>query len=376
MQTRSRRFARAYALGVMLSGVLFASSCAPTRGDEYLAKVAAAKRAQSAGRLTEAADAYRDAALLAKLPRDELFCMYLAGVTRISANDLETARKQLRQVTREPYVAQAQYYLATIDEREHLVEAAQRGFEHVVATYPAHGVARSALYRVLEHRDQTQGEAATIAYLEHVEAQAPTSDLIEVIAYQRGKREVRLGLHAKAKATFLAIADKFPYPKGVHFDDALALASELDEQAGAYASAIALLRRMLQEREVSSVMGTYERPRFAASALKIAELTERSGAPLRAAEAYEAFVDVFTTSTRRDDALVEAARIFAANAQPDRACAALRKLVTLFPDSRYVPCSSERCPAIKRPARSKAPATCRAYLTTPRAGTDRDAPSD
>jgi outer membrane protein assembly factor BamD (BamD/ComL family) len=366
---RARGFSCLRALGAMLTCVLFAGACAPTRGDEYLAKVAAAKRAQSAGRLTEAANAYRDAAVLAKLPRDELFCMYLAGVTRISADDLDGARAQLRRVTREPYVAQAQYYLAIIDEREQHVDAAQRGFEHVVATYPAHGVARSALYRVLAYRERSQGDAATVAYLEQLEAQAPESDLIEVIAYQRGKREVRLGQLAKAKATFLAIADKFPYPKGVHFDDALALASELEEQVGAYANAIALLSRMLKEREVSSVMGTYERPRFAAAALKIAELTERSGSPSRAAEAYEAFVDVFTTSTRRDDALIDAARIYAANAQPDRACRALRKLVTLFPDSRYVPCSTDRCPTIKRPAHSKAPAICHAYLSAPRAAT-------
>ena len=41
------------------------------------------------------------------------------------------------------------------------------------------------------------------------------------------------------------------------------------------------------------------------------------------------------------------------------------RLATLkddFPDSRYVPCVTVKCPSLKRPAKSKAPTTCHEYL--------------
>jgi hypothetical protein len=44
-------------------------------------------------------------------------------------------------------------------------------------------------------------------------------------------------------------------------------------------------------------------------------------------------------------------------------CDRLSTLASDFPDSRYVPCAMERCPGIKRPSKSKAPATCHGYLT-------------
>jgi outer membrane protein assembly factor BamD (BamD/ComL family) len=64
----------------------------------------------------------------------------------------------------------------------------------------------------------------------------------------------------------------------------------------------------------------------------------------------------------RDDALWREAELWRKDGDASTACDRLATLAGDFPDSRYVPCASLRCPAIKRGAKSKAPATCHDYL--------------
>ena len=70
----------------------------------------------------------------------------------------------------------------------------------------------------------------------------------------------------------------------------------------------------------------------------------------------------FSTSTMRDDALWREAELWRKDGDTGTACDRLATLTSDFPDSRYVPCTSLRCPSVKRPAKSKAPATCHEYL--------------
>lgn len=341
---------------------LMLAGCAPNRGDEYVQKLAEAKRAQSAGRASEAAADYDAAANLAKVPRDRVFCTYLAGLAYASVGNDVQALAHLRAVDDESYSAVAHYRIAEIALRRGNEADGFAALQGVVDHYPSHGVARSALYRILAKKDGEEGPATSARYLARLYAHAPQSDLAEVLLYQQAKRERLAGDTPGALTVFLKVANDYPYPKGVHFDDALAAASEIEEELGHIDLAIVDLQRMLNERESSHVMGSYERPRFAPSALRIAKLLEKKGDSRGAADAFFAFYKDFASSTDRDDALWKAADIWQKLGEPERACSLRAELAHTFTDSRYVPCATVRCPFIERPKGSKAPNECRDYL--------------
>ncbi|MBN9161466.1 MAG: tetratricopeptide repeat protein, partial [Myxococcales bacterium] len=153
-------------------------------------------------------------------------------------------------------------------------------------------------------------------------------------------------------------------PGGAYFDDALYRASEMEEKLGRPREAIAHLERMLSFRESSSTMGSYERPRYSSAILRIATLyEERLGDRAKARETLHRLYADFKTSTLRDDALWHEAELWQKDGDKETACNRLSTLASDFPDSRYVPCAVERCPSIKRPSKSKAPKSCRDYLS-------------
>ena len=160
------------------------------------------------------------------------------------------------------------------------------------------------------------------------------------------------------------MATKFPYPFGGFNDDALYRAAEIEEKLGRPQEAIALLERLLSQREVSSFLGSYERPRYLPAILRIAQIYATSSNDRAKARAtlHRLYTD-FTTSTMRDDALWREAELWRKDGDAKHGVrVASRRSTDDFPDSRYVPCASLRCPSIKRPAKSKAPATCHEYL--------------
>ena len=75
----------------------------------------------------------------------------------------------------------------------------------------------------------------------------------------------------------------------------------------------------------------------------------------------------------RDDALWREAELWRKDGDTSTACDRLATLASDFPDSRYVPCTSLRCPSVKRPAKSKAPATCHEYLLRETSASDAEA---
>jgi hypothetical protein len=152
-----------------------------------------------------------------------------------------------------------------------------------------------------------------------------------------------LGESTRAREAYLRVADRFPYPHGAYWDDALFHASECELRLGNAAGAIALLERMLAAREASHLSGSYERPRFADAAYRVAELyRDREHDSAAARRAFRGvFVD-YPFSTLRDDALWQEA-LLARAASEGAACAPLGLLVAQLPDSRYAPCAHEIC---------------------------------
>lgn len=349
-----------------LAAILLASACAPNRGDEYQRSLAAARRAHHAGRFGEAAEGFDRAAKEAKVPRDAVYMRYEAALARARAGDVARAASELRAIAAakppNAYSAQAAFKAAELairaDEPAGYAELAA-----VPLAFPDSGVAQVAVTRLARWDDEHGGPARAIERLDALAPKVAGREVEPTVLYERAKRLAVLGRTQEARDAMLAIADRWPYPFGAYFDDALYRASELEEKLGRVPEAVALLERLLSFRETSSFMGSYQRPRYVPALLRIADLYENAlGDRQKAREALHRLYSDFTTSTLRDDALWREAELWRRDGDTSKMCDRLATLVHDFPDSRYVPCASERCPSIRRPSKSEAPKTCHAYI--------------
>ncbi len=334
----------------------------------YATHFAAAERAESAGRYEEAARAYDAATTDATAPaRERDHARWLAGLMWLRAGDVAQGAAHLRAVAAgggqdapEAALRLARIHLAHGD------PAALDELDAVALRFSQSGAALQALRARLIQEDE-RGPEQALAYLHAIRAKldagGKTSELDDFVAYSAAERVARAGRTAEARDAFVAVAQKWPYPKA-YFDDALFRASELDEKLGRYQAAVDDLRRMLSVRESSTLPGSYDRPRFPAGAFRIAVLLrDRLGRPDEAHDAFVRFARDFDTSVLVDDALWNAAALERARGDADAACDDLADLVGARPDSRYVPCAVKQCKDIERPKESRAPKTCRAYIT-------------
>lgn len=357
--------ARSFALTSLTALALLAGCGGPSRGDAYLRSLAEARREHHDGRFELAASKFDEAAKTAKLPRDAVYARYEAALARARAGDVARAAAELRALatTKPPtaYSAQAAFKAAELARRNDQA-AGIRELEAVIVDFPESGVAQVALATVLRHDDESSPDVA-LAHLERLAPRVKGTKVEEKVLYERAKHLDALGRTEVARDAFIDVANKWPYPFGAFNDDALFRAGEMEEKLGRPKEAIALYERLLAQREVSSFMGTYERPRYLPAILRIAQLYEEKLNDRAKARAtlHRLYTD-HTTSTMRDDALWREAELWRKDGDTSTACDRLATLASDFPDSRYVPCTSVRCPSVKRPAKSKAPATCHEYL--------------
>lgn len=349
---------------MVLGAIGCGGSAAPTA---YAKSFARAERAESAGRFTEAAQGYDDASREASSPRDRDHARYLAGAALDRAGDRRGAAERFRTLADQPVAgedsAAAAYHLAQMRIEEGDEAGGFRAMDGVVRRFPSSGVARPALHRFVRHMDDEQGPAKTLDYLRSLEPSLGATERGEEIAYEIALRLALLDRNQEARDAFLSVATRWPYPFGALWDDSLFRASELDEKLGRYPEAIEDLERMLKERESSTVVGSYQRPRFAEAQMRVALLyRDRLHDRARArAELHRLYTD-FTTSTLRDRALWLEAAISREDGDAGSACSTLDTLIDDFPDSRFVPCAIVQCPSLRRPAKSKASATCHPYI--------------
>ncbi len=333
----------------------------------YARSFARAERAESAGRFAEAARSYDDASREAPSPRERDHARYLAGVVLDRAGDRSSAAERFRPLAEQPVPgedsAAAAYRLAEMRIEEGDDRGGFGAMDGVVRRFPSSGVARPALHRFVRHMDDEQGPARTLDYLRSLEPSLGGTERGEEIAYEIALRLAALDRTQEARDAFLSIATRWPYPFGALWDDSLFRASELDEKLGRYSEAIEDLERMLKERESSTVVGSYQRPRFGEAQMRVAILyRDRLHDHARArAELHRLYAD-FSTSTLRDRALWLEAAIARDDGDGGSACSTLETLIDDFPDSRFVPCAVDQCPGLHRPGKSKAPATCHPYI--------------
>jgi TolA-binding protein len=350
--------------------LLFLAACAPQRGASYDRALAEAVRAETHGRFREAAERYDAAAKEAKVPRDGAHARYLAATMVLRAGDLAEARTRFDTIaTAEPTTADsaiAAYHAAEMRIAAGDADGWSR-LEAFLHHFPDSGVARPGLHHLLRHEDELHGPAHTIERIRELQRSLGGTELGEALAYQIALRLTLLGQPQAARDAFVDVATRWPYPSGALFDDALFRASELDEKLGKYTDAIADLERMLEEREDTTLVGSYQRPRYGAAILRIATLyRDRLHDKERARDAFHRLYADFKTSPWRDDALWQEAELWREDGDTGTACARLATLADDFPDSRYIPCAMARCPRVKRSDKSRAPKTCHGYIERPR----------
>jgi tetratricopeptide (TPR) repeat protein len=360
-------WARLKASSWVLAVTLLAVACAPDRGPLYSADMARADDALGRHDDRTASTSFDEAAHDAKLPRDADHARYLAARALEDAHDDKAALARYDIIARrrpsQAEAADATYRAALLRIASGDPAVGWSAMEEVVTRFPGSGVARPALHRLVAHAEEEGGPSATLEMLHRLDAEVGKTERGEEVAYEAALALIRLGRTVEARDALVKVASTWPYPNGLLFDDALFRASLLDEALGRYEAALADLKSLLAARESSWLVGSYERPRYDAAELRIAELYEtRLHDDARARSALHTLYADFPTSLLRDKALFHEAELAAKDGDLAHRCDLLASLVHDFPDSRYVPCATERCPRLTAPDKSAAPKVCHAYI--------------
>jgi tetratricopeptide (TPR) repeat protein len=356
----------AIAARARVAALLTLAGCALTHGPAFDNAFAEAARAESAGRLDEAVQAYDRATASATRARDREQARWDAVDVQVRAGRIDDALARLDGIAREPaseHAAQAAYRAASL-RIEH--GDADRGWREMVLVprrFPTHGVAHVAVRRLIEHADEG-GLRAGLDALRALEKDLASTELAPLVAFLAAEHLEGLGEDDAAHDAYMRMADRWPYPFGGFFDDALWHASLLDEKLGRYTAAIDDLERMVAARETTTIIGTYERRQYVPAMLRIGALwRDRLHDRARARAAFHRLYTDFANSTARDDALWLEAELWRDDGDARTACDRLALLVREFPDSRYVPCATKQCTGLARAEKSAAPAECHPYIT-------------
>ncbi len=351
-----------------LSAMLACAGCGPSLGTPYDTAYAAAARAESAGRLAEALDAYDRAVTLGERKGD-------ADQARWAAIDvLEREARVADAVARLDAMArdgasvrqgQAAYRAAALRIDHGDADRGWRDMEQVPRKYPAGGVGHVAVRRLVAHADE-QGPRAGLDELTALERDLGKTELAELVAYLAADHLETLGDAQAARDAYADMADRWPYPQGAFFDGALWKASLLDEQLGRPRAAVSDLEKMVAARETTSLTGSYERKHYVPAMLRMGALyRDELGDHEKARATFHRLYTDFVHSTMRDDALWLEAALWRQDGEARTACDRLATLVREFPDSRYVPCATAQCEGLGRPKQSQAPRECHPYLERP-----------
>jgi TolA-binding protein len=326
--------------------------CGTVGGTPFVRAYAAGDRAYTAGRFAEAAQAYEEAAKIAERDRDKEEALFAAADSLYRGGDEDGALKLFDQLAAVRPAAERTYYAAFRAARIRIargqVKEGYAALAKVFAEAPESGVAHQALRKVVRHVEDTDGKAAALKYEEGLYPTFEGTRLGEEILYDVSLRKIDIGDANGALAGFLQCADKYPYPSGALFDDALFHASLLHEQLGNAPAAIDDLRRLLAVREKSDLNGTYDRPRMGPAQFRIAELQrDKLGDHPSARASFRKVYDDFPKSLLRPKALFFEAKLAHDDGDEPGACAVAKKLLAEFSDSRWARKADDTCAAVK-----------------------------
>ena len=313
---------------------LLLAACSPSRPPAFVQARDAAESAYAKRQFGAAAELWLSAAGSASSARDRSEARYRAATSYERAGRVEDAAKWYRLLAsgkseRAPRAtfALADLRLASGDAAGGLAE-----LEAAIRKFPSSAIAALALRRYFSALAEQGGDRAVLAYIDRVEPELGHTDLAEQLQYERARRLDALGDITAALTAYVALADRFPYPYGAFWDDALLRGADCELRLGRSENAIALLERMLRAREASHLSGSYERPHFADAAYRVAELyRDARHDPEAARRAFRGVFVEYPSSTLRDDALWQEA-LLARRVAESQACAPLELLVKQLPD--------------------------------------------
>ncbi len=350
------------AVALVTTALLALGACAPSFSDTYERERAAAIRTYGAGRYVEAAQHWEQVAKEAPNKRQRYEALYRAAVSYKRGKRPSEARalyeRILKEAPKTSRAPRAAYDLADIQIEAGQDSAGFKAMEQVLEAYPDASTGPSALNRYLIWLEDQQGDGAAKAWLEARIPRQESTELGQYLHYAYAKLLANMGDKRGAVARYLLVADRYPYPQGALWDDSLFHAAELEEELGNPKAAVQHLKRMLKEREPSSLSGSYERPRYSESQYKIALLyRDALHQPDRAIEEFERLRKDFTTSILRDDAAWQEAKLRLSRGDRRGACSAMRWLRDEIPDSRYAACGQLLCSELEPLERE-----CRNYI--------------
>ena len=351
---------------LLFSSLALVAACGHAPASSYQVAFATGERAEGSGRYAEAAHDFDEAARVAPNAREKSHAEVAAAQVLIRSGDKASGAAKLRAIANasppSEHSGEAAYEIANLE----ISENDANGYvdlEKSMTRFPNEGLAHRALERLAAHIDETSGVPATIAWLEKIAPTFEQTELVQAVAYETAKRVESTGNLADARARYVAIAARWPYPHGAYWDNSLFRASAIDEKNGHFDDAIGLLEEMLRQRETASMLGSYERPMYEPAAWHIAEIyRDELHDSNKARAAFHRIYTEFTTSLKRDDALWEESKISRKQNDASSSCATLSTLVNHFADSRYVSCATAICSDISRPSKSKSPKECPNYI--------------
>jgi outer membrane protein assembly factor BamD (BamD/ComL family) len=354
--------ARAVRLGLAL--VLGANGCAHAHDTAYEAAMRSAARNEGAGRFAAAAEDY-DAAAKLGTARDQDQARWDAAETTARSGNVAGAASRFGAIAGDDaseHQATAALRLARLRIESGDADQGWKDMEQIARRFPTHGVAHVAVRKLVEHADES-GPRAGLDELRALARDVQGTELEQLVTYLTAVHVEELGDDRGAREAYGKIADRWPYPFGAFFDDALWHASLIDEKLGLYQTAVDDLERLLRERETTSIMGSYERAKYVPAMMRVGELyRDRLHDRAKARDAFHRFYVEFEHSAMRDRALWLEAALWREDGDTAAACSRLTTLVEKFPDSRYVPCALEKCPGLARPHASAAPRECHEYI--------------
>jgi tetratricopeptide (TPR) repeat protein len=332
--------------------LLLCFACRPAEDARFAESAARASATARSGRHAEAAESWLDAARVAEsaVDRDEALYRAASSYERAGENDRALAVYARLAEGNGERAARASFDRARLV-REKDEERGEALLVAAIRRHPNSGLAPRALREHLERRESVGGIGAALEASERLLAELGASELDEPLRYERARLLERSGEPALARDAYVEVATRHPYPAGALWDDALARAAGLEVRLGRPLEAIALLERMLAEREGSTGIGSYERARYDQARFRIAEIfRDELRDPGRARREFRRVYAEHTTSLLRDDALWQEALLSVKSGDPDGACDALSLLAQNLPDSRYAPCVQGLCPSAQVPA--------------------------
>lgn len=347
------RLLRAAVVSALLASV---SACAPTYADGFKDAMAAGLRAKHAGRSEEAIAAFTRAAGLADRYKDREEARMLAAETLEYAGDPAAAEEIWRAIAKDAdgryHGARASFAVARLVLERDGLDAGIAETLVAIRANPNSGLVRHAVRRLLFALEERDGAQAAYDWLVPIEAELRPTDAGEAVSFELATLLGRCGKKPEAIASLFALARAYPYPIGSLNDDAYMAASQLLEEQGDVAGAIAALEEMLSPMEAAYNGSSYDRPQWPPGQYRIGVLQfEKLNDADRAVASLWKVYREHRTSRQTDDALFDIARVESSRGDGEAACEAMQTLRELNPESKFLRCGHYVCSTEAKPAR-------------------------